>query len=113
VAPLLPIRRFAQLSGLSVKALRHYDAVGLLHPASVDSQTGYRRYAPTQLDDAFVIRRLRALDLPVDDIRVVLRGGEAGAVLGRHRRRIEARAAEAERILDELGRPATCCTGSR
>ena len=37
---LLPIGRFARLTGLTVKALRHYDEVGLLEPASVDSATG-------------------------------------------------------------------------
>jgi hypothetical protein len=43
---LLSIGRFAHFTGLTVKALRHYDSVGLLRPASVDPHTGYRRYAP-------------------------------------------------------------------
>jgi len=34
---MLSIGRFARLSGLTVKALRHYDEVGLLRPARVDS----------------------------------------------------------------------------
>jgi DNA-binding transcriptional MerR regulator len=75
----------------------------LLRPAAVDPVTGYRRYALTQLDDAAVIRRLRALDLPVEEIGSVLRGADAAAVLAGHRERIEARAAEAGRILGELG----------
>lgn len=40
----MTIGRFAQLSGLSIHALRHYDDVGLLEPAVVDAATGYRRY---------------------------------------------------------------------
>jgi DNA-binding transcriptional MerR regulator len=39
---LLSIGRFARLSGLTVKAPRHYDAEGLLSPAHVDEWTGYR-----------------------------------------------------------------------
>jgi hypothetical protein len=45
---LVPIGRFARLSGLTVKALRHYDAVGLLRPAYVDDSSGYRYYALPQ-----------------------------------------------------------------
>jgi hypothetical protein len=49
---LLPIGRFGRLAGLSVGALRHYDEVDLLRPASVDPDTGYRSYRRDQLDDA-------------------------------------------------------------
>ena len=45
---LLSIGRFARLSGLTVKALRHYDAEGLLRPAHVDEWTGYRYYTAEQ-----------------------------------------------------------------
>jgi DNA-binding transcriptional MerR regulator len=41
---LMPIGRFARLSGLTVKALRHYDELGLIKPAFVDGWTGYRSY---------------------------------------------------------------------
>ena len=37
---LMPIGRFSRLTGLTVKALRHYDELGLLRPASVDRDTG-------------------------------------------------------------------------
>ena len=39
---LLPIGRFARATRLSVKALRHYDELGLLRPAFVDPSSGYR-----------------------------------------------------------------------
>lgn len=45
---LVTIGHFARLSGLSVHALRHYDDVGLLAPAAVDPDTGYRRYRHDQ-----------------------------------------------------------------
>jgi DNA-binding transcriptional MerR regulator len=64
-ANLLPIGRFARLTGLTVKALRHYDEVGLLRPAAVDPASGYRLYAPEQGARAEAIRRLRRLELNV------------------------------------------------
>ena len=39
---LMPIGRFSRLTGLTVKALRHYSELGLLRPASIDPDTGYR-----------------------------------------------------------------------
>ena len=46
---MLRISDFAQLSRISPKTLRLYDRLGLLKPARVDSQTGYRYYQATQL----------------------------------------------------------------
>lgn len=60
----MTIGRFAQLSGLSIHALRHYDDVGLLEPAVVDADTGYRRYQRGQIQRARLIGSLRWIDLP-------------------------------------------------
>lgn len=85
---LMAIGRFARLSGLSVGTLRHYDAVGLLRPADVDGDTGYRRYRSDQLPQARAIRRLRELELSLDEIREVLATGDLG-LLQEHRARLE------------------------
>jgi DNA-binding transcriptional MerR regulator/effector-binding domain-containing protein len=68
----LTIGDFARATHLSVKTLRHYHETGLLAPAEVDAQTGYRRYGTDQIPTAQVIRRFRALDMPLDEIRAVL-----------------------------------------
>ncbi len=47
---LMPIGRFSRLTGVGVKALRHYDELGLPVPAAVDDETGYRFYSPDQVD---------------------------------------------------------------
>lgn len=60
------------MTHLSVKTLRHYHDVGLLPPIEIDEATGYRYYARSQLPTAQVIRRLRALDMPVDEVRSIL-----------------------------------------
>ena len=47
----LQIKEFAALVGVSVRTLHYYDEIGLLAPASVDAQSGYRYY-----DDASLAR---------------------------------------------------------
>ena len=72
MSALLTIGEFSRMTHLSVKALRHYDDVGLLSPAEVDRSSGYRRYATGQVPTAQVIRRFRDLDMPLEEIRYVL-----------------------------------------
>ena len=102
----LSIGAFSRVSGLTVKALRHYDEIGLLEPARVDSTTAYRYYGLEQARTAEAIRRLRALEVPLDEIRELL-GADEPVVRERlavHRARLEGRAVETKRILDELDR---------
>ncbi|MFJ6431911.1 MerR family transcriptional regulator [Streptomyces sp. NPDC091416] len=68
---LLTIGTFAKASRLSPKALRLYDELGLLTPARVDAVTGYRRYAPEQLDQARLVAWLRRIGMPLARIRQV------------------------------------------
>jgi DNA-binding transcriptional MerR regulator len=68
----LAIGDFARATHMSVKTLRYYHRVGLLEPADVDADTGYRRYTTTQIPTAQIIRRFRDLDMPVDEVRQVL-----------------------------------------
>ncbi|WP_353708142.1 MerR family transcriptional regulator [Cellulosimicrobium sp. ES-005] len=59
-------------SGLSIKALRLYDANGLLVPARVDPRTGYRAYAPEQVERGRALALLRRLDVPLARVPEVL-----------------------------------------
>ena len=68
----LTIGAFARLTGLTPKALRHYDALGLLAPAETDVATGYRRYDRSQVETGRAIGRLRDLDVPLEDVRAVI-----------------------------------------
>jgi DNA-binding transcriptional MerR regulator len=43
------IGEFARIGGVSIRTLRHYDELGLLAPAWVDPETGYRSYEARQL----------------------------------------------------------------
>jgi DNA-binding transcriptional MerR regulator len=75
----LTIGQFARMTQLSATTLRHYHAVGLLEPAAVDPATGYRLYTTAQIADAHVVRRLRQLDMPIEDVRAVLQRAEPAA----------------------------------
>jgi len=103
---LLNIGAFAMLTGLSIDALRHYDEIALLPPAEVDAATSYRRYRLEQVPVAKRIRALRAVDLPIDEIRAVVDADDEGtrAVLRAHRARLGERSralADTIETLDE------------
>jgi PPM family protein phosphatase len=62
---------FARASGLSRKALRLYDELGLLRPVDVDPLSQYRLYDPAQLEQARLVAWLRRLGMPLATIRAV------------------------------------------
>jgi DNA-binding transcriptional MerR regulator len=104
---LLGIGGFAILTGLSVHALRHYDEVDILRPAVVDPVTGYRRYRPEQVRHGRLIYALRAIDLPLDDVRDVLDNPDPvsrAAVLARHRQELSDRAHVLSRMVRTVDR---------
>ena len=69
---LLTIGVFARRSRLSMKALRLYDQMGLLTPADVDPENGYRRYRESQLVTARLIVMLRRLDMPLPQVAEII-----------------------------------------
>jgi DNA-binding transcriptional MerR regulator len=69
---LMSIGEFASLSRLSPKALRLYDELGLLPPARVDPDSGYRWYATDQLDNARLVASLRQIGVPLAEIQRIL-----------------------------------------
>jgi DNA-binding transcriptional MerR regulator len=70
---LMPIGEFASASRLSQKALRLYAENGVLPPAWVDPDSGYRYYAAAQLRAATLIALLRRGGMPLAEIRAFLR----------------------------------------
>jgi DNA-binding transcriptional MerR regulator len=100
----MPIGRFARSCRLSVKALRHYDELGLLAPARVDPQSGYRYYAQEQARAAVMIGMLRSLDLPLAVIQRALEAdaGELKRIVDGESVRVEAELAARQRALLSL-----------
>lgn len=69
---LLSIGKFAEVTGLSVSAVRFYANRGVLHPAAVDERSGYRRFAEGQVADGQLIKDLRRLEMPLASIAEAL-----------------------------------------
>jgi DNA-binding transcriptional MerR regulator len=102
---LITVGQLARRVGLTAKALRHYDRVGLLAPALVEPGTGYRFYGPEQVAHARLVQVLRSVDVPLEQVRACLATPDDEAairqVLIQHRRRLQARL---DRVRGELHR---------
>lgn len=69
---MLTIGQFSKLTQLPVKTLRFYHEEGLLTPASVDPDTGYRYYDASQVETARAIVYLRGLEFSLSEIKELL-----------------------------------------
>ena len=65
------VKEVSQLTGVSIRTLHHYDAIGLLHPARV-TEAGYRLYDRRALERLHSILLLRQLRFPLKEIREIL-----------------------------------------
>ncbi|WP_127500846.1 MerR family transcriptional regulator [Actinoplanes solisilvae] len=101
---LLTIGAFARATGLTAKALRLYDEQGVLGPAAVDAETGYRYYAPSQVAHARLIARLREIGMPLAEIRQVcaLPPGRAADAIAGFWQRVSADTAARARVTSDL-----------
>ncbi|HEX3490638.1 MAG TPA: MerR family transcriptional regulator [Streptosporangiaceae bacterium] len=103
----LSIGAFSRLTHLSIKTLRYYHEVGLLAPAVVDPDTGYRYYQPGQAHSAHLVRRFRDLGLPVADVKAVLAAPDVTArdvILAGHLDRMREQLRQTEAAVDSLRR---------
>ncbi|WP_347401823.1 MerR family transcriptional regulator [Candidatus Enterococcus murrayae] len=69
---LLKIGEFSQLGQVSIRTLRHYDEIDLLHPKLVDEESGYRYYSVRQLDVLAQIVLLRELKFSLKEIKSLI-----------------------------------------
>lgn len=83
------IQEFARLAGVTVRALHHYDRLGLLRPRRTDA--GYRQYSDRDLERLEQIVALKFIGIPLREIRGLLErnGATLPAALGRQRRALE------------------------
>jgi DNA-binding transcriptional MerR regulator len=66
------IGEFSKITGLTVKTLRFYHEKGILPPAHVEQETGYRYYDSRQIDKARIVTQLRSLEFSLDQIGSML-----------------------------------------
>jgi DNA-binding transcriptional MerR regulator/predicted transcriptional regulator YdeE len=106
---LFTIGEFSKVTGLTIKTLRFYHEQGLLNPAAIDPETGYRYYDGSRVETARIITELRRLDFSLAEIGEILRScaddTDLLQSLQRQRQSIESRMRhdrEVSRRLDQL-----------
>jgi DNA-binding transcriptional MerR regulator len=103
----LTVGELAQASGLSPATIRRYGAAGILEPAHTDPHTGYRFYAADQVQTAVLVRTLRLLDVPLDEVRAILEQPDPAsrlAHLERHWGSVQQQVDRGRRERDHLAR---------
>jgi len=68
---MMTVNEVSKLTGVSVRSLHHYDAIGLLKPAKV-TKAGYRLYGDDELKRLQNILLFRELQFPLKQIRTIL-----------------------------------------
>ena len=100
----MQIKEFAKLTGVSVRTLDYYDEIGLLKPAFVDEQNGYRFYDENSLLRMQEILFYRELDFELKSIRDILSSPDYDKqkALAEQRKLLELKKERLERIIDAL-----------
>ena len=100
----MQINEFAKLAGVSVRTLHYYDEIGLLKPAFVDEQNGYRFYDENSLLRMQEILFYRELDFPLKSILEILSSPDYDKqkALAEQRKLLELKKERLERIIVAL-----------
>ncbi len=116
---MMNISQAARQSGLSPKAIRYYEAIGLVAPASRGGN-GYRRYDSTALDELRFLSRARQVGFDLDECRQLLdllRDPQRQSVHARDlvldkRQQVEARISALKSMARQLDDMAQRCNGN-
>jgi DNA-binding transcriptional MerR regulator len=98
-----PIGKVAELAGVTVRTLHHYDEIGLLSPSERTS-TGYRRYDDVDLERLQQILYYRELEFSLEEIAAILDDPQADATahLRRQHRLLSERIARLEKMVNAI-----------
>ncbi|MEU4197403.1 MerR family transcriptional regulator [Kribbella sp. NPDC026611] len=103
---MFAIGEFARHGRVSIRMLRHYDALGLLRPAYVDPSTGYRSYTAAQLADLNRIVALKELGFSLEQVGEMIADkvgpAELRAMLTLRRAQLETAVAESQSRLTQV-----------
>ena len=106
------IKEAEKLTGISRRNIRFYEQKGMLHPAR-NQDNDYRDYSPQDIQRLKLIRALRMVDMPLEEIRDVLNGtATLGQAVAAQEEQLHRKVQEAQtairfcRCLGELGNQA-------
>lgn len=95
------IGMFSKLGRVTIKTLHHYDEVGLLAPAQVDTESGYRYYTTDQLFRLNEIVALRQMGFSIPEISAIVDGHNIAGILTQRKAELES---EVQNVTDQLFR---------
>lgn len=83
------IGMFSKHGKVTIKTLRHYDEVGLLRPAYIDEETGYRYYTTEQLSHLHEIIALRQMGFSIPEILSIFNNFNVEKILEQRKAELE------------------------
>lgn len=94
------VHEVSRISGISIRTLHHYDAIGLLKPTEV-TESGYRLYGDAALHRLQIILMYRELGFALADIRMILDNPDfdVSAALLRHIEMLEQQRAHIDALI--------------
>ena len=95
------IGMFSKLGRVTIKTLHHYDELGLLTPAHIDEENGYRYYATNQLFRLHEIIALRQMGFSIQEISAIVDGHNIPGIFAQRKTELES---EAQNVTDQLFR---------
>lgn len=104
---MLSIGEFSSICKVSAKALRYYAEIGLILPAEINPENGYRYYSIEQLETMLFINRLKSYNFSLDEIKTILKTEDSKeeklyAALSQKKKEIQRQMQEYKRTLDRL-----------
>ncbi|MBC1811682.1 MerR family transcriptional regulator [Listeria booriae] len=81
---MFKIGEFSKLANVSIRALRHYDKIGLLIPEQINEETNYRNYSAQQLQTINKIQKLKEIGLSLTVIKEILASNAEAATIQSH-----------------------------
>ncbi len=96
------IGTFSKINRVTVKTLRYYDEIGILKPAFVDRENGYRYYTSEQLPELHKIMALRQIGFSIDEISLILKGKNIPGIFEERKSELEAIISESRLQLSQI-----------
>lgn len=105
------VHELAELSGCTVRALHHYDELGLVRPRR--EANGYRRYGPAEVDRLQQVLLYRACGMPLADVKRLLDGSsfDARAALEEHLRNLRRQRERIDGLMASVEKTLACMEG--
>lgn len=99
---LYSIGEVAGILGISVQTLRHYSKIGLLEPAYINPETGYRYYSYIQLSLIDRIRYLQNFGLSLKEIKSAFADGHSRALIPFLEKQLEEKSSELQKMQENI-----------